>query len=155
MSTSNTTSNISTCLWFPGNAEDAAKFYVDLFNNAPKPSTGSRPSSEITHISHYTSVGQEQHKSPVGSVMTVSFTLGGFKIMALNGPPIWDHSGAMSLMVECYSQDEVDWFYEALSTGGEKAKKMPCGWCADRFGVHWQVVPHIIREVSTSGQLHD
>jgi predicted 3-demethylubiquinone-9 3-methyltransferase (glyoxalase superfamily) len=116
-------SEITPCLWFDTEGEDAATLYTSIF-----------PNSKITHIARYGPAGPR----PEGTVMTVSFELGGMKFLALNGGPNYTFSEAISFQVSCKNQDEVDHFWDKLSDGGEEG---PCGWLKDRFGVSWQIVP--------------
>ena len=114
---------ITTFLTFNDQAEEAARLYTSLFKN-----------SKITKISHY----GEGAPAPVGSVMTVSFELEGQEYVALNGGTYFKFAEGISLLVTCQNQEEVDYYWEKLSEGGEKG---PCGWLKDKFGVSWQVVP--------------
>jgi predicted 3-demethylubiquinone-9 3-methyltransferase (glyoxalase superfamily) len=118
---------ISPCLWFDGQAEEAAKFYVSIFEN-----------SGIETISRFGKEGFEIHGRPAGSVMTVAFRLDGQLFTALNGGPQFKFNEAISLQVFCDTQDEVDHFWNKLSEGGEEG---PCGWLKDKFGLSWQIVP--------------
>lgn len=120
---------ISPCLWFSDQAEEAARFYVGIFKN-----------SRINAITHYGEAGKEAHGRPVGSVMTVSFELDGQTFMALNGGPVFTFNEAVSLMINCTSQDEIDYYWGKLSAGGDPKAQM-CGWLKDRYGLCWQVVP--------------
>lgn len=121
---------ITPCLWFDDQAEEAAKFYISVFKN-----------SSIERISYYGREGFEIHKKTAGSVMTVIFNLNGQKYMALNGGPQFKFNEAISLVVNCDTQEEIDYFWENLSNGGEEG---PCGWIKDKFGVSWQVVPTVL-----------
>jgi predicted 3-demethylubiquinone-9 3-methyltransferase (glyoxalase superfamily) len=114
---------ISPCLWFDGQAEEAANFYVSTFRNA-----------EILVTTRYI----EGSHRPVGSVMTVQFVLDGQEFVALNGGPQFTFSPAVSFIAYCEDQQEVDHMWEQLSAGGQQGQ---CGWLTDRFGVSWQVVP--------------
>lgn len=125
-----TMSKITPCLWFDSQAEEAAKFYVSIFDN-----------SGIDAIARYSKEGFEQHGRPAGSVMTVAFHLAGQSFTALNGGPQFKFSEAISLQVSCDTQAEVDRFWSKLSTGGEEG---PCGWLKDKFGLSWQVVPSVL-----------
>jgi predicted 3-demethylubiquinone-9 3-methyltransferase (glyoxalase superfamily) len=118
---------IQPCLWFDHQAEEAASFYVSIFRN-----------SKITAVSRYGEAGAQASGRPKGSVMTVAFELDGQPFVALNGGPIFKFTEAISLMVNCRDQKEVDAFWEKLSKGGEEG---PCGWLKDKFGLSWQVVP--------------
>jgi predicted 3-demethylubiquinone-9 3-methyltransferase (glyoxalase superfamily) len=120
-------SEIALCLWFDGQAEEAAEFYVSTFRDGGQVSA-------IGDIARYGEAGP----GPKGSVLTVSFTLAGQDFIALNGGPHFTFSPAISLFVKCADQAEVDRFWEALSNGGATGQ---CGWLTDRFGVSWQVVP--------------
>jgi predicted 3-demethylubiquinone-9 3-methyltransferase (glyoxalase superfamily) len=114
---------ITPCLWFDTEGEDAAKLYTSVF-----------PNSKILNISRYGEAGPRD----AGTVMTVDFELGGQKFLALNGGPEFKFSEAISFQVSCETQDEVDMFWTKLSEGGEEG---PCGWLKDRFGLSWQIVP--------------
>ena len=119
-----TLSKITPCLWFDTQAEEAATFYTSLFEG-----------SRITEVTHYGSAGPR----PEGMVMTVEFELAGQPFTALNGGPEFTFDEAVSFQVACESQEEVDRFAEALSSGG--GAEGPCGWVKDRFGLSWQIVP--------------
>lgn len=130
---------ISPCLWFDGKAEDAAKFYVSLF-----------PNSRIVHTSHYGEVGQEQHRQKPGSVMTVAFELEGQSFLGLNAGPMYKFSEAVSFIIYCDTQAEVDRYWSALTAdGGEPG---PCGWLKDKFGLSWQVTPTKLLKMVTSNE---
>lgn len=122
---------ITPMLWFDTQAEDAARFYVSLF-----------PNSEVTHISHYTDAGPRER----GMVLTVEFTLDGQRFTALNGGPEFTFSEAISFVISCKDQEEVDSYWSKLTDGGEEG---PCGWLKDRFGLSWQVVPAGFEELMT------
>ena len=121
---------ISPCLWFDSQAEDAARFYVSVFEN-----------SGIGAISRYGKEGFEVHGRPAGSVMTVVFRLAGQDFTALNGGPQFKFTEAISLQVFCDTQDEVDRLWDKLSQGGETGQ---CGWLKDKFGLSWQIVPSVV-----------
>jgi predicted 3-demethylubiquinone-9 3-methyltransferase (glyoxalase superfamily) len=121
--------NIHTCLWFDDQGEEAAKFYTLIF-----------PNSRINHVSRYGEAGKEHHRKPVGSVMVVAFELNGHKFTALNGGPQFKFNEAISFQIMCESLEEVDYYWEKLSEGGDP-KAQACGWLKDRFGVSWQVIP--------------
>lgn len=125
---------ISTCLWFDGQAEEAARFYTGIFKN-----------SRILTTTKYGTAGFETHHKPAGSVMTVTFDLDGEQFMALNGGPDFTFNEAVSLIVNCDTQAEIDYYWEKLGTGGDP-KAQVCGWLKDRYGVSWQVVPTGIEE---------
>ena len=117
---------IMPCLWFDKEAEEAARFYTSLFKN-----------SEITSVARYGDAGP----GPKGSVMTVTFKLAGQKFMGLNAGPQFKFSEAISLVVRCETQKEVDQFWKKLSKGGEEG---PCGWLKDKYGLSWQIVPTVL-----------
>ena len=121
--------------WFDTEAEEAAKFYTSIFKN-----------SSIDRVTRYPSVGQEIHGRKAGSVMTVEFTLQGQKYVALNGGPHFKFNEAVSFIVNCKDQNEVDYFWEKLSKGGDP-KAQQCGWLKDKFGLSWQVVPLALEEL--------
>jgi|SRR5579871_2179849 predicted 3-demethylubiquinone-9 3-methyltransferase (glyoxalase superfamily) len=116
---------IDTFLWFNDNAEEAAKFYVSIFKN-----------SKITHIERYGDAGP----GPKGSVMIVNFKLEGQNFIALNGGPQYSFTPAISFLVNCDDQKEIDRLWKKLTTGG---KEIQCGWLQDKYGVSWQIVPKI------------
>ncbi|MDQ6820645.1 MAG: VOC family protein [Actinomycetota bacterium] len=122
---------ITPFLWFDSEAEDAAKYYTSIF-----------PNSRITNVSHYTEAGPR----PAGTVMTVEFDLDGQRFHALNGGPHYSFSEAISFVVSCETQEDVDYYWERLSQDGEEG---PCGWLKDRFGLSWQVVPEGMIELFT------
>jgi len=123
------TRKIAPCLWFDDRAEEAARFYVGIFK-----------SSRLVDISRYSDAGQEVHGRPPGSVMAVSFELEGQPFTALNGGPLFTFSEAISFQVHCESQEEVDYYWNRLSAGGDPNAQQ-CGWLKDKFGLSWQVVP--------------
>jgi predicted 3-demethylubiquinone-9 3-methyltransferase (glyoxalase superfamily) len=120
---------ITPFLWFDSQAEEAAKYYVSVFDD-----------SAITEISRY----PENTPGPAGSVMTASFVLKGQEFTALNGGPEFDFTPAVSLYVHCKDQDEVDRYWDALV---EEGRSQSCGWVTDKFGVTWQIVPDRLREL--------
>lgn len=128
-------SGIVPCLWFDDNAEEAAAFYTSIFGN-----------SRICRTSRYGREGHEVHGRPEGSVLTVEFELDGQAFTALNGGPVFRFNEAISFQVSCDTQEEVDYYWERLSEGGDD-KAQQCGWLKDRFGVSWQVVPSILSEM--------
>ncbi len=125
---------LTPCLWFDHQAEEAARFYVSIFEN-----------SKIGKVARYTEAGQEIHGRPPGSAMTVAFQLDGQEFLALNGGPVFKFTEAISLVVNCDSQAEVDYYWEKLSQGGDEQAQQ-CGWLKDRYGVSWQVVPTAMGE---------
>jgi predicted 3-demethylubiquinone-9 3-methyltransferase (glyoxalase superfamily) len=120
---------ITPFLWFDGKAEEAAHFYMSVFKN-----------STMQSISRYGEAGP----GPQGSVMTVAFELDGEKFVALNGGPNYTFSPAVSFVVNCETQQEVDHYWERLSEGGEKIQ---CGWLRDKYGLSWQIVPTVLPEL--------
>jgi len=121
---------ITPFLWFDDKAEEAAKFYVSVFKN-----------SKIGSMSRYSEESSAASGRPAGSVMTVSFKLNGQEFTALNGGPIFKFTPALSLVVNCETQQEIDRLWEKLSAGGEKGQ---CGWLTDKYGVSWQIVPAVL-----------
>ena len=122
-------SKITPWLWFDTEAEEAAEFYASIF-----------PNSKITEISRYGSAGPR----PEGTVMTVAFELDGQELVALNGGPDFKFNEAVSFLVSCKDQEEVDWYWNRLSEGGEQG---PCGWLKDRYGLSWQIIPTALDEL--------
>jgi predicted 3-demethylubiquinone-9 3-methyltransferase (glyoxalase superfamily) len=125
---------ITPCLWFDNQAEEAAKFYVSLF-----------PNSAIGAVTRYSKEGFEVHR-PEGSVLTVSFRLEGQEFTALNGGPHFKFSEAISFVVRCETQTEVDRYWDKLSAGGDQ-RAQQCGWLKDKYGVSWQIVPAALFEM--------
>ena len=130
---------IQPCLWFDAQAEDAARCYTGIF-----------PDSTIDLVSHYGEAGREQHRRPPGSVMAVAFTLAGQPFLALNGGPVFQINPAISFMVNCDTQAEIDHYWSRLGEGGDPAAQQ-CGWLKDRFGVSWQIVPRNWGALMASG----
>ena len=122
-----TTQRIMPCLWFDQEAEEAVNFYVGIFRN-----------SRITATSRYGEAGKEVTGGTPGSVMVVAFELDGQSFTALNGGPHFKFNEAVSLQVNCETQEEIDYYWERLTEGGEEGQ---CGWLKDRYGLSWQVVP--------------
>ena len=122
--------NITPFLWFDTQAEEAVKFYVSLIKN-----------SKIISTTRYTAEAAAASGMPAGSVMTVEFQLNGQEFMALNGGPQFSFTPAVSFMIKCDTQEEIDLLWEKLSEGGEKNV---CGWLKDKYGVSWQVVPTVL-----------
>jgi predicted 3-demethylubiquinone-9 3-methyltransferase (glyoxalase superfamily) len=127
--------HIRPCLWFDGQAEDAARFYTAVFRN-----------SRIESTTRYGKAGHEVHKREPGSVMTVDFELDGQGFTALNGGPDFKFNEAVSLQVLCDTQKEIDFYWEKLSAGGDPSAQQ-CGWLKDKFGLSWQVVPTQMTEM--------
>jgi predicted 3-demethylubiquinone-9 3-methyltransferase (glyoxalase superfamily) len=126
---------ITPCLWFDDQAEEAAEFYTTIFRN-----------SKIVNMTRYGEAGQEVHGKPAGTVMVVAFELDGQTFTALNGGPMFKFNEAISLQVDCKTQEEVDYYWEKLSAGGDE-KAQQCGWLKDQYGVSWQIVPRILVEM--------
>src|SRR5688572_27012769 len=126
---------ITPCLWFDNQAEEAAQFYTGIFRN-----------SRIVRISRYGEAGREVHHKPAGTVMTVALELNGQAFTALNGGPDFKFNEAISFQVLCETQEEVDYYWEKLSEGGDKQAQQ-CGWLKDKYGVSWQVVPTVLIEM--------
>ena len=120
-------------LWFDTEAEQAAGFYVSVFEN-----------SRIVTVTPYTEAGPRE----AGTVMTVEFELDGERFVGINGGPEFTFSEAVSFQINCETQDEVDYFWEKLSEGGEEG---PCGWLKDRFGLSWQVIPQVFVDLMQGG----
>jgi predicted 3-demethylubiquinone-9 3-methyltransferase (glyoxalase superfamily) len=127
---------ITPCLWFDRNAEQAVKFYVSLFKN-----------SKIKHIQRYDQAGAEASGQPEGTVMTVSFQLAGQDFTALNGGPIFKFTEAISLVVNCKDQKEVNFYWKKMTSGGGRPSM--CGWLKDKYGLSWQIVPTAALEMIT------
>lgn len=124
---------ITPFLWFDNQAEEAASFYTSLFKN-----------SRVLNVARYGEAGAEVSGIPRGTVMTVTFELDGQEFTALNGGPAFTFSEAISFMVKCETQEEVDRLWERLTEGGEAGE---CGWLKDRYGVSWQIVPTALGEM--------
>ena len=126
---------ITPCLWFDDQAEAAAEFYTGIFQH-----------SRIISVTRYGEAGREVHGRPAGTVMTVAFELDGQTFTALNGGPVFKFNEAISFQVHCETQEEVDYYWEKLSAGGDE-KAQQCGWLKDKYGVSWQVVPTVLLEM--------
>ncbi len=120
---------ITPNLWFDTEGEEAAEFYVSVF-----------PNSEIRNVLYYGEAGPR----PAGTVLTVDFVLDGQEYTAINGGPQFTFDEAISLLINCADQDEVDYYWTKLSEGGEEG---PCGWLKDRYGLSWQVFPAALGEL--------
>jgi predicted 3-demethylubiquinone-9 3-methyltransferase (glyoxalase superfamily) len=123
------TQKITPSLWFDTEAEAAAQFYIDVFRNG-----------RIVSVARYNDAGPRE----AGMVMTVEWEINGQRFVGINGGPEFTFSEAVSFQVNCADQDEIDYFWEKLSQGGEEG---PCGWLKDRFGLSWQVVPEGMDDV--------
>src|SRR5213075_3431052 len=117
---------ITPMLWFDNQAEEAANFYVSVF----------KKNSQVKHITHYAG---EEFPEKKGQVMTVSFELNGQEFTALNGGPEFKFTEAVSFVINCDTQEEIDYYWEKLTADG--GKEVQCGWLADKYGLSWQVVP--------------
>lgn len=126
---------ITPCLWFDSNAEEAVNFYASFFKN-----------SKIGKVSRYGEAGFEIHGRPAGSVMTIEFELNGQVFTALNGGPIFKFTEAVSFQINCETQEEVDYYWNKLSEGGDPQAQQ-CGWLKDKYGLSWQVVPTILSQL--------
>lgn len=121
-------SKIKPFLWFDGNAEEAVSLYTSIFKN-----------SSIDQVTHYTEESSQPSGIAAGKVMTIAFTLDGQEFVALNGGPMFKFTEAVSFVIDCDSQEEVDHYWNSLTDGG--GEESMCGWLKDKFGVSWQVVP--------------
>src|SRR5438876_6915363 len=131
--TNRITQKITPFLWFDDKAEEAATFYCSIFEN-----------SKVGQITRYDEEAAKPTGRPAGSVMVVEFQLEGQQFVALNGGPLFKFTEAVSLVVNCETQEEVDYFWSKLSAGGEESR---CGWLKDKFGLSWQVVPAVLTEM--------
>jgi predicted 3-demethylubiquinone-9 3-methyltransferase (glyoxalase superfamily) len=122
----NAMQRITPFLWFDNQAEEAAKFYTSIFKN-----------SKLGSVARYGETGP----GPKGTVMTADFELDGQKFVALNGGPTFKFTEAISLVVNCETQEEVDYYWDKLSAGGQEVQ---CGWVKDKYGLSWQIVPTIL-----------
>lgn len=127
---------ITPCLWFDKEAEEAAKFYVSIFEN-----------SKMGKVSYYSSEGKDIHGKTQGSVMVAEFEINGQPFTALNGGPMFKFTEAVSLQVPCETQKEIDYFSEKLTAGG--GEQGPCGWVKDKYGLSWQVFPDVMTKMLT------
>jgi predicted 3-demethylubiquinone-9 3-methyltransferase (glyoxalase superfamily) len=135
-----TIQKIIPCLWFDHQAEEAVQLYTSLFKN-----------SKIDRIIRYTEAGQEEHQMPPGSVMTIEFTLNDQEFLTLNGGPVFKFNEAISFIINCDTQDEIDYYWNHLTAnGGEEGM---CGWLKDKFGVSWQVAPTVLNEMMADPDL--
>jgi len=130
-----TMQKITSSLWFDRQAEEAVEFYSTVFKNSKK-----------GRISRYGKEGYEIHGMPEGTVMTIEFWLEGQQFLALNGGPVFKFNEAVSFIVNCESQQEIDYYWEKLSRGGDP-KAQVCGWLKDQFGLSWQIVPTVLADM--------
>jgi predicted 3-demethylubiquinone-9 3-methyltransferase (glyoxalase superfamily) len=126
---------ITPCLWFDDQAEEAARFYTGIFKN-----------SKIGKISRYGEAGRDVHGRPPGSVMLVEFELNGQPFSALNGGPVFQFNEAISFVITCKDQKELDYYWDKLSQGGD-LKAQQCGWLKDKYGLSWQVIPAVLPDL--------
>lgn len=132
-----TLSKITPFLWFDKQAEEAAHFYTSIF-----------PNSRILAIARYPDYGKEIHGGEPGSVMTVSFELDGSSFTGMNGGPVFRFTEAISMVVTCENQEEVDYYWERLGAGGDPAARQ-CGWLKDKYGLSWQITPRMMIDLLT------
>lgn len=130
---------IVPCLWFDAQAEEAVAFYAGVFQDA-----------KVGNVVRYDEAGAAVSGQPKGSAMTVEFELFGQNYLALNGGPMFHFTEAISLIVHCDSQEELDGYWEQLSAGGNP-KDQQCGWLKDKYGLSWQIVPKVLSQMLTSG----
>ncbi len=133
-----TTQRITPFLWFDDQAEEAAKFYASIFKN-----------SRIVSTTRYTEEAASASGRPAGSAMTVVFRLDGQEFVAINGGPAFKFTEAVSFVVNCDSQQEIDYYWNRLSAGGDE-RAQQCGWLKDRYGLSWQVVPANMEQLLSS-----
>lgn len=130
---------IAPCLWFDTEAEQAVAFYCGIFK-----------ASRVLRVSRYGEAGHEFHGKAPGTVMAIAFELEGQPFSALNGGPMFKFNEAISLMIRCDTQDEIDDYWDKLTAGGDEQAQQ-CGWLKDRFGVSWQVVPATLLDMLSDG----
>lgn len=126
----NNSQKITPFLWFDNNADEAVRFYLTVFKN-----------SSAKGVSRYDAEGSEVSGMPEGSVMTIPFEIEGQEFIALNGGPVFKFTEAVSFVINCESQEEIDHYWNSLTEGGQESQ---CGWLKDKFGLSWQVVPRIL-----------
>lgn len=131
------TNKFTLCLWFDSEAEAAANFYTSIFHDG-----------KIGKIRRYGKEGFEFHQKPEGSIMTIEFEANGLQFLALNGGPEFKFNESMSLVINCDTQIEIDYYWEKLISGG--GTEVQCGWLKDKYGLSWQVVPTIFDEMVDS-----
>lgn len=129
-------SKITPFLWFDNNADEAIKFYLSVFKN-----------SKLLHEVKYGKAG----RGPIDTIMTATFELEGQKFMLLNGGPMFKFTDAISMFISCDNQEEIDYYWDKLSEGGQKSR---CGWLKDKFGLSWQVVPNNLGELLHNSDAH-
>lgn len=126
---------ITSNLWFDNQAEEAVNFYTSIFKD-----------SKINTVLHYGKAGHDIHKMPEGSIMIIEFELNGHAFTALNAGPIFKFNEAISFVINCNDQEEIDYYWSKLSEGGDESAQV-CGWLKDKYGLSWQVVPVIMQEM--------
>lgn len=131
---------ITPNLWFNNNAEEAVNFYLSVFKN-----------SRITYTSHYTDAGKDIHGHTSKDILVIEFEIDGQKFSALNGGPNFKFSEAISFIIPCETQEEIDYYWDKLSEGGDP-RAQQCGWLKDKFGVSWQVAPRMLDRLLADGQ---
>ncbi|KAL2272001.1 hypothetical protein VTJ83DRAFT_1372 [Remersonia thermophila] len=136
MSLSSSKLKLTTCLWFDGQAQEAAEFYTSIF-----------PNSKIVHVQNHLKC--DEQIDPNQTVLVVAFELDGNQFFGLNGGPMFKFNEAISFQIDCANQEEVDYYFEKLSEGGDKSKQV-CGWLADKYGVSWQIVPTVLKTMLAS-----
>jgi len=140
---------ITPFLWFDSQAEEAVETYISIFKN-----------SRIVSVTRYDEAGAQAAGRPKGTAMTVAFQLEGQSFVALNGGPHFKFTEAISFVVDCETQDEIDHYWEKLSEGGDE-KAQQCGWLKDKYGLSWQIVPRVLGKLLSdpdpkkSGRVHD
>jgi predicted 3-demethylubiquinone-9 3-methyltransferase (glyoxalase superfamily) len=132
-----TTQKITPNLWFNSVGEEAVNYYTSIFKN-----------SKIGRKTYYTAEGQEYHKKEPGTLMTVEFWIEGQEFVILNGGPEFKFNESISFIVNCNDQEEVDYYWDKLSQGGDPNAQI-CGWLKDKYGVSWQIVPTILVDLMT------
>ncbi len=134
---------ITPFFWFDTQSEEAANFYVSVFASRPGGGT-----AKVSDVVRYDEAGAKATGKPVGSAMTVAFELDGMSFVAINGGPGFPFNQAVSFVINCENQDEVDHFWNKLTADG--GKEIQCGWLTDKFGVPWQVIPTILPKLLTT-----
>jgi predicted 3-demethylubiquinone-9 3-methyltransferase (glyoxalase superfamily) len=135
---------ITPFLWFDNQAEEAANFYASVFSAAGGSASGGK-NSMVGSVARYDEAGSKATGMPKGSAMTVSFTLEGLEFTAINAGQRFKFTEAISFVIDCKTQEEVDYFWEKLTAGG--GQESMCGWLKDKFGLSWQVVPTVLIEM--------
>lgn len=133
-----TLQKITPNLWFNNNAEEAVQFYLTIFKI-----------SSIGKITYYGKEGFEIHHMPSGTVMSIEFEIQGQRFIALNGGPVFKFNEAISFVITCETQEEIDYYWNKLIDGGDPQAQR-CGWLKDRFGISWQVVPSLLQKLLTN-----